>query len=122
MRLLTHNSLKNPAKGVQKGYPLHLEVSAYEVIESDYNADFIKGVLPGLDWNGLCVGAQAVGFEGLPNVWEPSLLADDDFLQAMHRLLLDIHIKEGFLVCPESGKKFPIQGGIPNMMLPETEV
>ena len=33
-----------------------------------------------------------------------------------------IEVVEGNLVCPESGRKFPIQNGIPNMLLREDEV
>jgi multifunctional methyltransferase subunit TRM112 len=31
-------------------------------------------------------------------------------------------VEEGTLVCPESGRKFPINKGIPNMLLNEDEV
>ena len=40
---------------------------------------------------------------------------DDDFLQAMHNLLLDIHVIDGFLICPETGRRFPIAERIPDM-------
>ena len=35
---------------------------------------------------------------------------------------IQIEVEEGSLVCPESGKKFPIKNGIPNMLLNEDEV
>ena len=34
---------------------------------------------------------------------------------------LQVEIIEGELECPESGRKFPIQEGIPNMLLRNTE-
>jgi multifunctional methyltransferase subunit TRM112 len=37
-------------------------------------------------------------------------------LQAMHNLLLDIHVIDGTLICPETGRRFPIAERIPNMM------
>ena len=36
--------------------------------------------------------------------------------------LLQVEVKEGFLVCPETGRQFPITNGIPNMLLNEEEV
>lgn len=32
-----------------------------------------------------------------------------------------LHVEEGQLICPESGRRFPIQKGIPNMLLNEDE-
>ncbi len=122
MRLLTHNSLKCPAKGVAKGYPLQLTINDMEVDETEVKPDFIRNILPSLDWEGVLVAAAAVGFDGLPDVWDPSLLDDRDFILAMHRLLIDIHVVDGVLTCPETGKTFPIKAGIPDMILPETEV
>ena len=40
----------------------------------------------------------------------------------VHHALLDIHVMEGALICPESGRSFPVTGGIPNMLLHEDEV
>lgn len=47
---------------------------------------------------------------------------DEDFLKKMHTVLLEYEVEEGELVCPETGRKFPISKGIPNMLLQETEV
>ncbi len=116
MRLLTHNHLRCQAKDVTHGGPLLLEVTDFEVAETDYNPDFLKHILPTLDWSGVKIVADAINVDGIPSSWDDKLLRDDDFLRAMHRLLLDVHIMEGTLTCPESGRKFPIQKGIPNMM------
>ncbi len=43
-------------------------------------------------------------------------------LQKLHHALLEIHITEGALICPETGRRFPIKNGIPNMLLHEDEV
>ena len=51
-----------------------------------------------------------------------SILADNDMLRELHNLLFEIHVQEGSLICPESGRKFPIKDGIPNMLLHEDEV
>ena len=48
--------------------------------------------------------------------------ADANFMQALHCVLLELHVLEGSLVCPESGRVFPVSDGIPNMLLNEDEV
>jgi multifunctional methyltransferase subunit TRM112 len=116
MRLLTHNHLRCHAKDVTHGGPLLLEVTDFEVDETEYNVAFLQSILPTLDWNAVQIEAKAIGVDGIPTEWDPKLLNDDDFLRAMHRLLLDVHIVEGTLTCPESGRKFPIEKGIAKMM------
>jgi len=43
-------------------------------------------------------------------------------MKALHFFLFDIHVIEGFLICPDTGRRFPIKDGIPNMILHEDEV
>lgn len=43
-------------------------------------------------------------------------------LKVLHHLLFEIHVMDGELVCPESGRLFSIKEGIPNMLLHEDEV
>ena len=92
------------------------------VREADVNLDFMRHMLPTLDWAGVLVAAAAVGLSGFPAQYDASLLQDEDFLKAAFHLLVNIHVEKGTLVCPESGRRFPINNGIPNMMLPEAEV
>ena len=40
----------------------------------------------------------------------------------VHHALLDVHLIDGGLVCPETQRIFPVKGGIPNMLLHEDEV
>jgi len=122
MRLLTHNSLKSIAKGINEGYPLKLEIDEMEVRESEVNLSFMKTLIPGLDWDGVLVGAAAVGLQGMPAKFNAAILEDESFLRAVHNLLLDIHIQKGTLVCPDTGTRYPIQDGLPNMMLPEGDL
>jgi multifunctional methyltransferase subunit TRM112 len=51
-----------------------------------------------------------------------TIVADEDMLQELHHFLFELHVLEGHLVCPESGRRFPIKDGIPNMLLHEDEV
>ena len=122
MRLLTHNTLKCAAKEVKTGYPLQIEIVNMEVRESTFNPEFINHILPSMEWSAILVAAEAVGMPGLPVELDPEYLNDNSFLEAMHHLLLDIHILEGFLICPETDRRFPIKNGIPNMNLPERDV
>ena len=122
MRILTHNTLRCNAKDVVHGYPLQLNVESMEVRETEMNEDFIRHIIPTLNWTAVLVAAEAVGLQGLPLEPVPELLSDASFLQAVHRLLLDVHILEGTMVCPESGRTFLIKDGVPNMMIPESQV
>ena len=47
---------------------------------------------------------------------------DTEFLKKAHHVLLEIEVINGDLVCPETGRKFPLSDGIPNMLLNEDEV
>jgi multifunctional methyltransferase subunit TRM112 len=62
------------------------------------------------------------GVEGLPEVATEEMLEDDDFLQAFHHALLEVQLTEGALLCPETGRRFPVSKGIPNLLLNEDEV
>lgn len=116
MRILSHNSLKCPAKNVSVGFPLKLEVDELEVVETNCNPGFIKSLLPTLDWDAINIAAHAIGLKGIPDKFDMNLMDDNDFVLAMHNLLLDIHIIKGYLVCPESGRRFPIENRIVDMM------
>lgn len=43
-------------------------------------------------------------------------------MRLVHKLLLDVHVREGALICPETGRRFPISDGIPNLLLHEDEI
>ena len=60
--------------------------------------------------------AQLKMEEKLPAALPASFADDEPFLRALHHVLLEIEILEGSLVCPETGKKFPIKEGIPSML------
>ena len=61
-------------------------------------------------------------FTGCEDQPTEEMLIDETVLMTLHKILFDIHIQEGNLVCPESGRKFPIKDGIPNMLLHEDEI
>lgn len=44
---------------------------------------------------------------------------DEDLLRKVHHALMEVHLLEGELICPETGRKFPVRQGVPNMLLHE---
>ena len=122
MRLITHNMLCCNIKGVTNGYPLRIEAELVEVRETEFDADFITNMLAKIEYSALVAGAVALGYEELPAEITEELKANEAFLQKVHHALLDLHMMEGNLVCPETGRPFAVRDGIPNMLLHEDEV
>ncbi|CAK9172828.1 unnamed protein product, partial [Ilex paraguariensis] len=122
MRLLTHNMLSSNIKGVANGFPLRIEVEKVVEKQVDFNADFLKNMFAKIEWKALVDASRSMGYSELPGDANPAMLDSDDFLQKFHHALLELHLEEGALVCPETGRKFPVNKGIPNMLLHEDEV
>jgi multifunctional methyltransferase subunit TRM112 len=124
MRLVIHNMLKCNIKGVENGYPLKIESTQMEEIENEFDVEVVQKTLSKIDWNALRSAASDMGLSDLTEISElsPDVLADEDALRKIHHILFEVHLIEGALVCPESGRKFPVREGIPNMLLHEDEV
>ncbi|CAD6217041.1 unnamed protein product [Miscanthus lutarioriparius] len=131
MRLLTHNMLASNVRGATTGYPLTLEVTKWCTKEVELNADFIRGLLPKIDWRALVAATRALGLpELLPEDQPPeeeifaegAADVEGSAIRRIHHALLEVHVQEGSLVCPDTSRCFPINKGIPNMMLHEDEV
>lgn len=126
MKLLTHNILTSKMlKGVVTGYPLKLNAVKIEVKKADYQSEFIQRIMQKVNYDALYEAAVAIGHAGdLPQIsdYKPELLNEEDTLKKLHTTLLEVEIIEGELVCPETGRKFPISNGIPNMLVNEDEV
>ena len=52
----------------------------------------------------------------LPPAVPEGFAEKEDFLRALHHALMEIEIIDGFLICPETQKRFPIKEGIPSML------
>ncbi|KAF0306800.1 Multifunctional methyltransferase subunit TRM112-like protein [Amphibalanus amphitrite] len=64
-----------------------------------------------------------VGHKGdLPGAVDQDFETNEEFLKKAHHVLLEVEVMNGSLVCPETGRKFPVTDGIPNMLLNEDEV
>jgi multifunctional methyltransferase subunit TRM112 len=92
-------------------------------VEADFDAAFLRHILPRLDWPALVAGAAALGAEPPLPADPPTAdqLQDDAFLRTLHHALLEVCLAEGALVCPGSGRRFPVVKGVPNMLLAEGE-
>eukprot|EP00212_Chloropicon_laureae_P004128 CAMPEP_0197488306 /NCGR_PEP_ID=MMETSP1311-20131121/3279_1 /TAXON_ID=464262 /ORGANISM="Genus nov. species nov., Strain RCC856" /LENGTH=124 /DNA_ID=CAMNT_0043032307 /DNA_START=6 /DNA_END=380 /DNA_ORIENTATION=+ len=123
MKLLTHNLLECHIKGVTNKYPFKVEASQVETCECDFNPDFLRRMYPKLDWKAFRETAEGlVPDTQLPeSVSEDMLKSDEGFLRSFHHVLLEVEVEEGALICPETGRRFPISKGIPNLLLNEDE-
>ncbi|KAK7846286.1 multifunctional methyltransferase subunit TRM112 homolog A [Quercus suber] len=122
MRLLTHNMLSSNIKGVSNGFPLRIEVEKVAEKQVDFNADFLRNMFPKIEWKAFVDAAKTIGYAELPEEVDSSALESEEFLNKFHHALLELHLEEGALVCPETGRRFPVSKGIPNMLLHEDEV
>eukprot|EP00928_Gymnodinium_smaydae_P072491 TRINITY_DN55844_c0_g1_i1.p2 TRINITY_DN55844_c0_g1~~TRINITY_DN55844_c0_g1_i1.p2 ORF type:complete len:138 (+),score=30.28 TRINITY_DN55844_c0_g1_i1:86-499(+) len=137
MKLLTHNLLQCNKKGVTNGFPLIIRPTHIKYEESPYDKDFVSAMIPKLEWEALlkatrdlrdseCAsrveGLPAGGLPALPATISDSDASNETFLKSLHTVLFDVHVMEGTLVCPQSGREFPVEKGIPNMLLNDDEV
>lgn len=104
------------------GFPLRIE--AVKVVEKnvEMNTDFLKNMFEKIDWKAFVEASISMGYTELPKEADSSLLDSDDFLNRFHHALLELHLEEGALVCPETRRRFPVSKGIPHMLLHEDEV
>lgn len=62
-----------------------------------------------------------MGIPTLPPVLRDELAQDEDFLKALYHVLMNVHVVKGTLTCPVTGREFPVDNEIPNMLLDEDE-
>nr|CAG4648429.1 EOG090X0LTV [Moina brachiata]SVE93410.1 EOG090X0LTV [Moina brachiata] len=124
MKLLTHNMLTSKClKGVTVGYPLGIEAKEVKVNEVEFNQEFISRMIQKIEWPALCKAAESLGHQNaLPEEVPADYETNDDFLKKAHHFLMEIEVIQADLVCPETGRKFPVSEGIPNMLANEDEV
>ncbi|CAH1416982.1 unnamed protein product [Lactuca virosa] len=122
MRLLTHNILRSEIRGVTNNYPLKIEVKEISVIEATFDRKYLKEVFSTINWKALVYASKALGFTELPDEVPDALLDSDEFLKKFHYALLELHLEEGALLCPQTGREFPVRNGTPHMALSENEM
>ncbi|KAK2984637.1 hypothetical protein RJ640_006620 [Escallonia rubra] len=114
--------LSSNIKGVTSGFPLRIEAEKVVEKQVELNAAFLKNMFTKIEWKPFVDASRAMGYAELPDEAESSMLESDEFLQKFHHALLELHLEEGALVCPETGRRFLVNKGIPNMLLHEDEV
>nr|CAG4638882.1 EOG090X0LTV [Cyclestheria hislopi] len=124
MKLLTHNMLTSKClKGVNVGYPLGIIAKEIKVTEVEFNPKFISRMIPKMDWETVCKAAETIGhLNDLPQTVIEDYENNEEFLKKVHHVLLEVEVVDGELVCPETGRKFPVTDGIPNMLANEDEI
>jgi multifunctional methyltransferase subunit TRM112 len=135
MRLLTHNMLccnvkacvatsQRSASAKPANYPLRIEVAegGIKQEESEFAPELAARLLGKLDWDALRQTASELGIAELPAAPPARPEEDAAFLKSVHDLVLDIHVTEGSLVCPNCARSYPIKKGIPNMLLRDDEL
>lgn len=128
MRLLTHNFLQSNVRGTTKGYPLKIVASEILVEESPVDIELVRKMLPKLQYSAVVAAVAEVSEQAdpkpptIPDELPEGGDVDESVLEALHQVLFNIHVLEGELICPDTGRKFPIKQGIPNMILHEDEI
>ena len=82
-------------------------------------------LLKKINWTALQSAASNLqitsDFSDVSDITE-ELRSNESFLKYVNHLLFEVHVQEGFLVCPVSSRRFPVKDGIPNMLLHEDEI
>ena len=81
------------------------------------NVVFVPVCFPGLHYT-----SQVGHGSELPDKLPDSYEDDKAFLKATHHVLLEVELVEGELECPDTGRRYPVSEGIPNMLLHEDEI
>ena len=66
-------------------------------------------------------GAADVGLNSIPATLTEEMAQDDGFLKVLYHILMNVRVIQGKLICPDTGREFLIDDGIPNFMLNEEE-
>ncbi|ORX53528.1 Trm112p-domain-containing protein [Hesseltinella vesiculosa] len=123
MRLITHNMLQCHAKNCNvNNFPLRFENAEVELIEADFNPEFLINMLPKLEWNALATTAVQLGIANVPAQIPDNAAENEEFLKALHGLILETHVQQGQMVCNNCQHVYKITNGIPNMLLGEHEI
>jgi len=113
-------------QGAKTGFPLKIQVFVQEEHETPFNKgnlhtktrilaylwrtnqDFILATLRKINWAAFREAAVSLGVSDLPELLTDLDKCDDSLLRSFHYALLDLHVKEGYLICPDTGRRFPI--------------
>jgi multifunctional methyltransferase subunit TRM112 len=120
-----------------KGYPLKIEATNVIFEESPMDVGLVSRMISKVDYGALVGAITAIRSTNLlsadlvPEIPTDKPSANDlqvaegdtnAVLEALHVIMFNIHVLEGALICPDTGRRFPIKDGIPNMILHEDEI
>ena len=93
------------------------------------DAELVSKTLPKLDYSAVLGAvreiADKVDPSKLPEIPQEQPEGDEietSVLEALYHVLFNVHVMEGSLICPDTGRRFPIKQGIPNLILHEDEI
>eukprot|EP01121_Diplochlamys_sp_Union-15-3_P012491 TRINITY_DN3746_c0_g1_i1.p1 TRINITY_DN3746_c0_g1~~TRINITY_DN3746_c0_g1_i1.p1 ORF type:complete len:128 (+),score=9.01 TRINITY_DN3746_c0_g1_i1:60-443(+) len=118
MRLIVHNMLRC---NLCKHFPLQIVATKIETIESELNKELLEHMLQKLEWSALVTSCKEVSIV-IPSTQPSSEEMSEEIYANIHKVLFDVHIKEGELRCSKCNRVYNITNGIPNMLLTPEEV
>ena len=120
------------------GYPLKIEATNVIVERSTMDSVLVSKMLKKLNYSALLIAVNDLKNTQIVQSSASSILLEasnipsaspkegeaieESILKTFHFFLFDVHVVEGTLQCPDTGRKFPIKDGIPNMILHEDEI
>ena len=123
--------LKCNVKGVENGYPLVIQAEEVtEVEDNPFDLDFMRGLLKKINMKGLRSAIRDLQLDSIDELSSDTdgdvdleaLLTNVSALENIHHLLFEINVETAKLICPETGREFNVNDGIPNMLLHEDEI
>lgn len=118
----------------ETGFPLHVRDAELSIVEQEFNALFLRNIMPRLEWDAMRRVVEEVGLHLPPGIGEgvaESMAVDgasqketreaeeeDEKLKKLHKVLLETQIDSGMLVCGSCGHQYMVKEGIPNFLLP----
>lgn len=119
---------------------MKIEADKIEYEESPFDAEFVSSLLKKIDYKTLKAAIEQIQ-ENCRNELSDQIVVpelpdeiqigagegdgaavDEALLKKLHTVMFDIHVVEGNLVCPDTGRRFNIKMGIPNMILHADEI
>ncbi|PGH06576.1 hypothetical protein AJ80_08135, partial [Polytolypa hystricis UAMH7299] len=100
MKVITSNFLTcavKACKSTSTSFPLHFRDAELEQEDVEFQPEFLRNVLPRVDWDALKVTAAELGFASLTETKPEGAALDEQMLRDLHKLLLETHVMEGVL-------------------------
>jgi multifunctional methyltransferase subunit TRM112 len=101
--------------------------------DSPVDREFLLNMLPKVNYPALRKAVQQISPHcdpPLPEIPENVDVAntesnqnlDATVIANLHKVMFDVYLVEGWLICPDTGRRFPVKDSIPNMILHEDEI